>query len=194
MKICIFGKYPPIQGGVSMRTYWAAHGLARLGHTVHVVTNANEVALPYRMFMRGEDWTRCNGQYGAGSVEVHWTEPYGRRQWHIPNGTPFITKLASLGLELAHELSFDLIYSHYVEPYCIAGHLVAQATGLPHAVRTAGTDTGRLWRLPQFTALYTHIFKSADAVICGPTVAQKMVEAGVEPTRIALKPETHVDL
>jgi len=40
MKICLFGKYPPIQGGVSMRTYWTAHELAKRGHTVHVVTNA----------------------------------------------------------------------------------------------------------------------------------------------------------
>jgi glycosyltransferase involved in cell wall biosynthesis len=194
MKICIFGKYPPIQGGVSMRTYWAAHGLARLGHTVHVVTNANEVALPYRMFMRDDDWARCNGQYGPGLVQVHWTEPYGGRQWHIPNGAPFITKLASLGLELAHEQNIDLIYSHYVEPYGIAGHIVAQATHVPHALRTAGTDAGRLWCLPQFAALYSHLFRCADAVICGPSVARKMVEAGVEPTRIALKPAMHVDL
>src|ERR1700681_3880165 len=83
MKICIFGKYPPIQGGVSMRTYWVAHGLAQLGHAVHVITNANEVTSPYRMFMREEDWTRCDGIYGEGSVKVHWTETYGKREWHI---------------------------------------------------------------------------------------------------------------
>ena len=49
MKICIIGKYPPIQGGVSMRTYWHAHGLATLGHEVHVVTNAKEAVSPFRM-------------------------------------------------------------------------------------------------------------------------------------------------
>jgi len=194
MNICIFGKYPPIEGGVSTRTYSAAHGLAQLGHSVHVITNAKEVALPYRMFMRNEDWVRCEGQYGAGSVRVYWTHSYGHRQWHIPNGTPFITKLASLGLELVQNHAIDLIYSHYVEPYCIAGHLVAQAAGLPHVVRTAGTDAGRLWNLPQFGALYSHIFTSADAIICGPTTARKMVEAGVEPTRIALKPEKYINL
>jgi glycosyltransferase involved in cell wall biosynthesis len=194
MKICIFGKYPPIEGGVSTRTYCVAHGLAQLGHSVHVITNAKEVALPYRMFMRDEDWARCEGQYGAGSVRVHWTQSYGQRQWHIPISTPFITKLASLGLELVHNHVIDVIYSHYVEPYCIAGHIVAQAAGLPHVVRTAGTDAGRLWGLPQFGALYSHIFTSAGAVICGSTTARKMVEAGVEPTRIALKPEKYMNL
>jgi hypothetical protein len=43
MKICLVGKYPPIQGGVSARTYSYAHALARKGHQVHVVTNAKEV-------------------------------------------------------------------------------------------------------------------------------------------------------
>src|SRR5215467_10725746 len=112
MRICLFGKYPPIQGGVSMRTYWTAHELAKRGHTVHVVTNAREASLPYRMFMRDEDWARCEAQYGEGSVTVHWTE-WEKREWHIPTGTAFATKLASLGLDVARREGIDLIYSYY---------------------------------------------------------------------------------
>ena len=56
MRICIIGKFPPIQGGVSMRTYRTAHALAARGHDVHVVTNAKEVTPPFRMHMRAEDW------------------------------------------------------------------------------------------------------------------------------------------
>ena len=51
MRICIIGKFPPIQGGVSMRTYWTAHGLAARGHEVHVITNAKEALPPFRMHM-----------------------------------------------------------------------------------------------------------------------------------------------
>jgi len=194
MRICIIGKYPPIQGGVSMRTYWMAHGLARLGHTVHVVTNAREATAPYRMFMREEDWARCEAQYGAGSVNVHWTESYGQREWHIPDGKPYATKLASLALELVRHQPIDLIYSYYLEPYAVAGHVVAQATELPHVVRTAGSDAGRLWSLTQFAGLYNHIFKSANAILCSPSVTRKMIEIGVEPGRIAALPEKHVNL
>jgi glycosyltransferase involved in cell wall biosynthesis len=194
MKICIFGKYPPIQGGVSMRTYWAAHGLATLGHEVHVITNAKEVTAPYRMFMREDDWARCTAQYGTGSVEVHWTESYGKREWHIPDGTTFVSKLASIGLDLIKRIDFDLIYTHYLEPYAVAAHLVAQAAGLPHVLRTAGSDAGRLWQLPQLGPLYTHIATMADTLICGPTTARKMQEAGVDPQRIAAKPARHVNL
>jgi glycosyltransferase involved in cell wall biosynthesis len=167
--------------------------LAKLGHTVHVVTNAKEANAPYRMFMREEDWARCEQRYDRGSVQVHWTESYGGREWHIPDNAPFVSKLASLGLDLATSQGIDLIYSHYVEPYCVASHIVAQATGLPHVVRTAGSDAGRLWDLPQYSALYTHIFRTADGVICGPSVARKMVEAGVDSTRV-VKPETHLNL
>ena len=71
MRICVIGKFPPIQGGVSMRTYWTAHALAMRGHEVHVVTNAKEVRPPFRMHMRAEDWTRCEARYDAGSVTVH---------------------------------------------------------------------------------------------------------------------------
>jgi hypothetical protein len=189
MKVRIFGKYPPIEGGVSMRTYWEAHGLARLGHEVHVITNVKEATSPNRIFVREDDWVRCQADYTPGSVSVHSTDEYGWRQWHIPNGTSYVTKLASIGLETVMKGSIDVIYSYYTEPYNVAAHIVAKATGVPHLVRTAGSDAGRLWSLPQFRALYDYIFKSAGAIICGPVVAQKMVQAGVEPARIASNPE-----
>jgi glycosyltransferase involved in cell wall biosynthesis len=193
MRICIFGKFPPIQGGVSTRTYWLAHRLAMLGHAVHVVTNAKEGTLPYRMLMRGEDWQRCEGRYGEGSVTVHWTD-YDRREWHIPDGTTWVTKLASLGLDVVRSQRIDVILSYYVEPYGVAAHFVAQATGVPHVLRTAGSDAGRLWSLPQFAALYDHVFRSADAIVCSPAVAPKMIEIGVDPWRLAWNREKHASL
>jgi hypothetical protein len=66
MRLCVIGKYPPIEGGVSAHTYWLAHGLASLGHEVHVITNGNEVEQRFRMWMRPEDWRRCEGDYAGG--------------------------------------------------------------------------------------------------------------------------------
>ena len=91
MRICIIGKFPPIQGGVSMRTYWRAHGLAALGHEIHVVTNAKESVAPHRMLMRPEDWGRCAREYDKGSVTVHWTDPVDRSQSYIPMASPFVS-------------------------------------------------------------------------------------------------------
>jgi glycosyltransferase involved in cell wall biosynthesis len=194
MKVCVFGKFPPIQGGVSTRTYWLTHELAKLGNDVHVITNAREVNAPYRMYMRAADWSRCDRSYEKGFVKVHWTESYGKHEWHIPSDIAHVTKLASIGLQLAREQQIDLVYSHYLEPYSVAGDLVARMTGLPHIVRTAGSDAGRLWRLPQYRELYNEIFRSAEAVICNPAVASQLAEIGVGETQIVSSGGKHDNL
>ena len=185
MRICVIGKYPPIQGGVSMRTYWTAHGLAARGHDVHVVTNAKEVRPPFRMHMRPKDWKRCEASYGAGSVTVHWTDPADDSQFHIPMASPFVSKLAAVAARVHTERPFDVILSYYMEPYGLAGHLAAQMTGAPHVARMAGSDAGRLWHHPQFEPLYDHVLRSADVVIAVGTVAERAVRRGVDPGRIA---------
>jgi glycosyltransferase involved in cell wall biosynthesis len=185
MKICIVGKFPPIQGGVSMRTYWTAHALAARGHDVHVVTNAKEVRPPFRMHMRVEDWQQCEPKFADGGVTVHWTDPIDRSQSHIPMASPFVSKLATLAAHAQGSRPFDVIYSHYMEPYGIAGHLAAQMTGAPHVVRMAGSDAGRLWHHPQFEALYDHVLRAAAIVIATGTVAARAVRRGVDTARIA---------
>jgi glycosyltransferase involved in cell wall biosynthesis len=185
LRICVIGKYPPIQGGVSMRTYWTAHGLAARGHEVHVVTNAKEVRPPFRMHMRAKDWKRCEASYGTGSVTVHWTDPADDSQFHIPMASPFVSKLAAVAAQAHAERPFDVILSYYMEPYGVAGHLAAQMAGVPHVVRMAGSDAGRLWHHPQFEPLYDHVLRSADIVIAVGTVAERAIRRGVDPGRIA---------
>jgi len=184
LRICIIGKYPPIQGGVSMRTYWTAQGLAGVGHEVHVVTNAKEASPPFRMHMRTADWERCDASCGTGSVTVHWTDPVDRSQFYIPMASPFVSKLATVAATAHSAHGFDVILSHYLEPYGIAGYLAAQMTGLPHVVRMAGSDAGRLWRHQQFEALYDHVLRSAEIVVAAHAVAARAVERGVDPARI----------
>jgi glycosyltransferase involved in cell wall biosynthesis len=193
MRICIIGKFPPIQGGVSVRTYWSAHDLAARGHEVHVVTNAKEARPPFRMHMRRQDWKRCEIAAGGGmpqrdasggSVKVHWTDPVDNSQLHIPMASPFVTKLAATAARIHSERPFDVIYSHYLEPYGVAGHLAAEIAGVPHVVRMAGSDSGRLWRHPQFEALYDHVLRSAAAVVATGMIAGRAIKHGVRPERI----------
>jgi len=184
LRICIVGKFPPIQGGVSMRTYWTAHALAERGHEIHVVTNAKEVRPPFRMHMRPEDWVRCEPQSQIGSVKVHWTEPVDRSQSYIPMASPFVSKLAGVAARVHSERPFDVILSHYMEPYGVAGHLAAEIVGVPHVVRMAGSDAGRLWHHPQFEPLYDHVLRSAEVVVAAGVVAQRAISRGVDPTRI----------
>ena len=184
MKICLIGKFPPIEGGVSMRTYWIAHAFARRGHNVHVITNAREVEPPFRMLMRDEDWNRCDASYGSGSVTVHWTDPVDPSQTYVPMASPFVSKLVSLAADAHREQPFDVVHSFYMEPYGIAAHLVAEMVGCPHVVRMAGSDAGRLWHHPQFAPLYDHVLRSTDAVLASGEVARRAVAHGVDPSRI----------
>jgi glycosyltransferase involved in cell wall biosynthesis len=167
-----------------MRTYWTAHALAARGHDVHVVTNAKEVLPPFRMLMRPEDWERCEARYGAGSVTVHWTDPLDPSQAFIPMANPFVSKLAGIVLRLHDDLRFDVIYSHYLEPYGVAASLAAQFTGVPHVARMAGSDAGRLWHHPQLQALYDHVLCAASLVIATGEVAERVVARGIPAERI----------
>jgi glycosyltransferase involved in cell wall biosynthesis len=185
VRICIIGKFPPIQGGVSMRTYWTAHGLAARGHEVHVVTNAKEARPPFRMHMRRQDWKRCEATYGDGSVTVHWTDPLDSSQFYIPLASAFVSKLAATAARVNSERPFEVVYSHYLEPYGVAGHLAAEIARVPHVVRMAGSDAGRLWHHPQFESLYDHVLRSAAAVIASGTVAGRAIKHGVGAERIA---------
>jgi glycosyltransferase involved in cell wall biosynthesis len=185
LKICIIGKFPPIQGGVAARTYWLAHDLASRGHEVHVVTNAKEAAPPFRIHMRRRDWKRCEATYDAeGSVKLHWTDPLDRSQYYIPLASPFVSKLAGIALKLHAERPFDVIYSHYLEPYGIAGHLAAQMARVPHVARMAGSDAGRLWRHPQLEPLYDQVLRSARTVIASGPVAGRAIKRGIDPVAI----------
>jgi glycosyltransferase involved in cell wall biosynthesis len=167
-----------------MRTYRTALALAARGHDVHVVTNAREVAPPFRMHMRPEDWARCEARFGRGAVTVHWTDPVDRSQAHIPMASPFVSKLTSIAGRIHSAHSFDVILSHYMEPYGIAGHLAAEMTGVPHVVRMAGSDAGRLWQHPQLEGLYDHVLKSAAFVIAVGPAAERSAARGVAPARI----------
>lgn len=192
MRICVIGKFPPIQGGVSARTYWTAHDLAASGHEVHVVTNAKEARPPFRMHMRRQDWKRCEAVYephgrrtAIGSVTVHWTDPVDNSQFYIPMASAFVSKLTATAARVYSERPFDVIYSHYLEPYGVAGHLLADFARAPHVVRMAGSDAGRLWRHPQLEALYDHVLRSAAIVITTGVVAGRALKRGVSPQRIA---------
>jgi glycosyltransferase involved in cell wall biosynthesis len=184
VRICLIGKFPPIQGGVSMRTFWTAHALAQGGHDVQVVTNAKEAQPPFRMHMRPDDWRRCEAVYGRGGVRVHWSDPIDLSQSYLPMASPFVSKLAAIAARVHEQRPCDVIYSHYLEPYGVAAHLAAQITGVPHVVRMAGSDAGRLWHHPQLEPLYDHVLRSASVVIAAGTVAERAIAHGVDPLRV----------
>jgi glycosyltransferase involved in cell wall biosynthesis len=187
MKICLVGKYPPIEGGVSASTYWLARGLAERGHDIHVVTNADEVEDRFRLLLGSEDaeWYQPRFESG-GRVRLYNAEPFSRyAMGHIPLSNPFVSKLASLATDIVRRHDCDTILAYYFEPYAVAGWLASRWTGCPLIIKHAGSDLDRLFRVPDLATTYKEVLRSADAVVTQPSLMVRFLGMGVDRERLA---------
>jgi hypothetical protein len=115
MKICLVGKYPPIEGGVSAQTYWLARGLAERGHEIHVVTNADEVEDTYRLTLEPSDnsWYQPEFEKSGGCVRVYNAAPFSPQiMGYIPLANPFVSKLASLATDIVRRYQCEAILAY----------------------------------------------------------------------------------
>ncbi|MFZ6178548.1 hypothetical protein [Nannocystis pusilla] len=180
LTLCMIVKFPPIQGGVSQQSYWLAHNLARAGHRIHVVTNALEAASDYRMFLPAAERRHLEGEYpGGGFVRLHASDEAGLEGNYIPYANPYVSKLAALARDVVREHACDLIWAAYLEPYGVAAALASKLTGVPYAVRHAGSDIAGLAQLPARQNLYLDVFRHASLVITAPFLRPTLERAGV---------------
>lgn len=192
MRICIVGKYPPIEGGVSSSTYWLAYALAARGHEIHVVTNADEVEDRYRMQLGPADAEMLQPRFAAtgGRVQVHHVEGFGRRSMaHIPVANPYVSRIASLATDVVRRHRCEVIFAYYFEPYGVSAWLAARWTGRPLIIKHAGSDLDRLALVPDLATTYKEILTSADAVVTRPYLIGRFVGMGVAPQRIVVGPQ-----
>lgn len=168
MHICAIIKYPPIQGGTSTQGYLFAHSMARAGHQIDVVSNASEAVDPERCEMLASDLDRLEARYPSGGGVSFF--PIAR--WpnsppeipFAPYANPVVSRLVAAALTVARRQRPDVVFSWYLEPNCVAGHIVAQMLDLPHVVLTAGSDRFRLMRYPELAPVYREVLAGADAV------------------------------
>jgi len=186
MRICIIGKYPPIEGGVSSQTYWLARGLARRGHEVHVVTNADEVEDFYRLTLEPEDGGWYQSEFAnGGRVRVYNADAFsGATMGHIPESNPFVSKLAALATDVIRARRCDVILAYYFEPYAVAGWLASRWTARKLLIKHAGSDLDRLFRVPDLASTYREILRAADGVVTQPRLMPRFVGLGVARHRL----------
>jgi len=188
MKICVVGKYPPIEGGVSTHTYWLVRGLAERGHHVHVVTNADEVEDTYRLTLDAADgdWYQPEFVQSGGRVRVYNTQPFSERSMsHIPSANPFVSKLASVATDIVRRHVCDVIVAYYYEPYAVAGWLASTWTGCPLIIKHAGSDLDRLFRVPDLATTYKEVLRSAHLVMTQPGLMARFIGLGVDERRLS---------
>jgi glycosyltransferase involved in cell wall biosynthesis len=191
MKICFVCKYPPIQGGVSAYAYWAARGLAKRGHQVIVVTNADEVESAFRMHLSASD-RGPNGAYApvfedsGGFVQVFSTKvPDPEELYYIPMGNPTVTRLSAMAADLVRKYGCEVIYANYLEPYGVAAHLASMWTGVPYIIQHAGSDLGRLMPRPDLKTAYFEVLAAADRILSREPSRSKLIEYGILEERIS---------
>jgi len=187
MKICFISKYPPIEGGISSRTYWLVKALGERGHEVHLVTNAWEVEDKYRENIEFKD---LNGKYQPKNVFVHNTvssqdnRPVSLNPGYIPYANPYTAKLAGLAIDVIKKYKLELIDSWYILPYGIAGFLAKQLTGKPQILRHAGSDIYRLMKNPFLKTLFVSIFKKTDKIVTGYQEKEVFLSQGVPGSKL----------
>jgi glycosyltransferase involved in cell wall biosynthesis len=187
VRICAVIKYPPIQGGVSARSYWIARSLAARGHQVSVVTNAAEVEDAYRIWIPPEDESRLEASFqNGGYVKVVSTGSFRKNLSHIPWANPFATKLAALATEEVRAAQAEILFSWYFEPYSLSASLAAHWTGVPHVVQHAGSDRTRLMSHPELSLAYREMLRHATKVVTGGPALRGLGLADDQVARVAV--------
>lgn len=186
MRICLVGKYPPIEGGVSSRVYWMARGLAAKGHEIHVVTNSWEVEKDYR-----EDVDDI-ALYKAENLTVHSTNPF-QRPHYIPYSNPYIAKIASRAIDAIREHNLEIIDSWYILPYVISGFIAKIMTNTPQVMRHAGSDITRLALSPDLNTLFIDLFKKVDGIATHSSLLEDFTELGIPEERLFVNITLSID-
>jgi glycosyltransferase involved in cell wall biosynthesis len=188
VRVCIVGKCPPIQGGVSAQTHWFAVQLAQRGHSVHLITNAAEVEQGYQeMYLPAERDVEAQRCRLEGDLTIHSTanlppEAY----YHVPFSKPYSTKLFGLGTQLIEEARPDLIFGSYFEPYGVVAALLGRVHSIPTVIKHAGSDIGRLMLNSDLRSAYHWMLQTASAVVTveRSDVQATLLEMGVDPAKM----------
>jgi glycosyltransferase involved in cell wall biosynthesis len=174
-----------------MHCYWAARGLAARGHTVFVVTNANEVEDTFRIRLTDAD-LEPGGEYAkefpkaGGSVHVVSTEPPDRsRLYYIPLGNPTVTRLATIATDVIRREGCEVVFTYYLEPYGVAAHLASSWTGVPYVLKHAGSDLNRLMALDELKTAYVEVMLAASRVLSRGPSRRQLLSHGIPESRIS---------
>lgn len=180
-RVCIVGKCPPLQGGTSTHTFWAARCLALAGWEVHLVSNALEASACYRHVMLPDD-ERFLSSVTPQTLHIHYTTPVPDGSF-IPFTRPFASQLLGLVHALSSKGSFDAFIGWYLEPYGLVASLLGRLSGAPVFIRHAGSDIGRLICEPDLRAAAQLALAEPAQVLTTPFHRETFVSLGVPPER-----------
>ena len=156
-KIAFLSKYPPIEGGISSKTYWLARGLALRGHEIHVITHDITAGREYSI---KDDMEIPEDSL---NIQVHRTQL--DIPWHIPEDNEYSLSLINTAIRVVNEQEIEILDSGYLVPYGIAGDITKLSTQIPHIIRHGGSDLEKFLKQKHLQPLLNLALSNADAVI-----------------------------
>lgn len=157
VRVLMLSKFPPIQGGISAKSYWLARGLASSGIPVEVVTNADCVEPEYRI-------TGCE-QHLESLENIHIHNISRDVPWHIPYSKAYSMRLLNLVVKVIKDCKVSVIDSGFLMPYGIVAFMASQITGVPYIVRHGGSDLKKFWVNQEFRDLFNIAIANAYLII-----------------------------
>jgi len=156
-KIALFGKYPPLEGGIAAKTYWLARGLAAHEHEIHVITHG---------ISAGREYQIKGGDKEPDITPKLWVHrPQEEMPWHIPEDNENALALLDLAINIVREYSIQILDTGYLIPYGILGHLTKCSTGVYHIIRHGGSDLEKFLKGHVLKTLLYEAIAHADKVV-----------------------------
>jgi hypothetical protein len=155
-KIVSIGKYPPLEGGISAKSYWLANALAVRGHAIHLVTDSLNTDERHSIQLAGP--IPCHE-----NVSIH--RPEETVPWHIPDDRERVLYLLDKVLEVAGTVTPDVIEANYLVPYGVVAFLAGRLTGIPYVLRHGGSDVRKFLEGGLWPELWRKVLGGARLVI-----------------------------
>ncbi len=183
MHVLMFGKVPPIQGGVAGETWLACQDIAKAGHSIDVLTNANAMPIGFRQMFVLDDEVRLQAERERLNLQnITKVPPHS----YIPWAPPYFSQFMSYGLNAVDRKRPDVIVGWYLEPYGMVASVIGQMFDIPVILRHAGSDIGRMRNLGGLKTFYDWALSNAAKVTTGrsPQVMEMLKAAGVREDAI----------
>lgn len=154
MKILLIGKYPPMQGGISSKTYWLFKYLKSIGFEYKIVT------------LNDPDYSTNDISSTCEDVKIlERDDP----PWHIPETSLIDDQITHTALKTAKTFNPDLIETNYLWPFCKDALLVSKLIKKPLLIRHAGSDIAKFHKADPFCSIMSMYFDQAVAVVTNPS-------------------------
>lgn len=148
MKILLIGKYPPMQGGISTKTYWLYKHLEKDGIEFQIITL--------------NDSQYSTNEHNLANVTVVKDKQV---PWHIPETSLVDDRLINAALKVTNDFTPDLIETNYIWPFCKDALLIARTLNKPLLIRHAGSDILKFYNDQEFRDIMSIYFDQASAIV-----------------------------